>query len=102
VKEGIFMSRDLEGLLFFGVMGLVVVISISVAIIRMKTTKKFGRALAQSIFLSFFLFSLACIWWLYQASDGFSQVFGWLFYGIVFALVCFINTGILFYMRQKA
>jgi fatty acid desaturase len=102
VKEGIYMSKDLEGLLFFGVMGIVVVISISFAIIRMKKTKKLGKTLAQSIFLSFFLFSLACIWWFYQASDGFSQVFGWLLYGIVFALCSFINTGILFFMKKKA
>lgn len=95
------MPRELESLLFFGVMATVIVAFVTFAIIRMKVTKNFGRTLAQSIFLSFFLFSLACIWWFEQASDGFSQVFGWLFYGIAFVLSSFLNTGLLFYMKKK-
>jgi hypothetical protein len=95
------MSSDLEGLLFFGVMALVIITTISFTTIKMKKTKNFKGTLLQSVCLGFFLFSLACIWWFFQASDGFSQVFGCLFYGITFILNSLLNTAVLFYLEKK-
>lgn len=96
------MSRELEGFLYFGVMGIVLVAVITFAIVRMKKTKNFGKALIQSIGFSFLLFFLECIWWLFQADgDGLSQLFGWLSYGIVFVISCLLNAGILFFIKKK-
>jgi hypothetical protein len=95
------MSAQLEGLLYFGVMGIVLLTIVAFASIRMKKTRNIRKTLAQSIGLSFLLYSLACLWWFYQASDGFSQVFGGLLYGISFVLSCLINIGILFFMKKK-
>lgn len=95
------MSRELEGLFYFGVMGIVLLAVITFTIIRMKKTRNFGKTLVQSIGLSFLLFSLACIWWLFQASDGFSQLFGWFYYVIAFVLSGLVNTGILFLIKKR-
>lgn len=95
------MSAQLEGLLYFGVMGIVFLTIVTFAIIRIKKTRNLGKTLAQSIGLSFLLFSLACVWWFYQASDGFSQVFGGLLFGIAFILSGLLNTGILYFMKKK-
>lgn len=95
------MSSELEGLLFFGVMALILITTITFTRIKMIKTKNFKSTLLQSVCLGFFLFSLACIWWFFQATDGFSQVFGGLFYGLGFILSSLLNTAILFYMNKK-
>jgi hypothetical protein len=96
------MSAELEGFVFFGVMGIVFLTVVAFAIIRMKKTRNFGKTMAQSTVLSFLLFALACLWWFNQASDGFSQVFGGLIYGIGFVISWLINTGVLFFMKKKS
>lgn len=95
------MTVQLEELLYFGVMGIAFLTSIIFAMIKMKKARNFGKTLIQTIALSFLLFSLASIWWFYQASDGFSQVFGGLFYGLAFVFSSFFGAGILLFMKKK-
>jgi multisubunit Na+/H+ antiporter MnhG subunit len=95
------MSAELEGFVYFGVMGIVFLTVVAFTILRMKKTRNFGTTLAQSTGLSFLLFALACLWWFYQASDGFSQVFGGLIYGVGFVISWLINTAVLFFMKKK-
>jgi hypothetical protein len=95
------MSSEIEGLLFFVVMVLVLISSLIFTWIRMKKTKNFKGTMVQSLGIGLCSFSLASIWWFFQASDGFSQVFGILFYGIAFILSSLVNIGILFYMEKN-
>ncbi|MGF6949839.1 hypothetical protein QF028_002344 [Neobacillus sp. B4I6] len=95
------MSSGLEGLLYFGVMGTVFLISLTFAIIRIKKSSNLIKTMAQFIGLSFLLYSLACFWWFYQASDGFSQVLGGLLYGIAFVLSGLLNTGVVIFIKKK-
>lgn len=100
-KGGMNMSAELEGLLYYGVMVFVLLANILFAVLRMQNTRNIGKVLAQSIGLSFVLFSIASLWWFNFASDGFSQVFGGLFYGVAFIIGVFLNIGILFFMKKK-
>jgi hypothetical protein len=95
------MSAQLEGFLYFGVMGTIFLSSVAFAIIRMKMTRNFGVSLAQSLGVSLLLYLIASLWWFYQAGDGFSQVFGAMFYGIAFVLCGAVNIGILLLLRSK-
>jgi hypothetical protein len=95
------MSSELEGVLFFGVMALVFITTITFTRIKMIKTKNYKSTLLQSVCLGSFLFSLASLWWFFQASDGFSQVFGGLIYGLGFILSCVLNTAILCYLKKK-
>ncbi|WP_316572090.1 hypothetical protein [Neobacillus sp. YIM B06451] len=95
------MSSELEGLLYFGVMGTVFLISLTFAIIRIKKSGNLIQTIAQFIGLSFLLHALACFWWFFQASDGFGQVFGGLYYGIAFVLGGLFNTVVVILMKKK-
>ncbi|WP_409276175.1 hypothetical protein V1499_11330 [Neobacillus sp. SCS-31] len=95
------MSSELEGLLYFGVMGTVFLISLTFAIITIKKSGNLIETMAKFIGLSFLLHALACIWWFFQASDGFSQVFGGLYYGIAFVLGGLLNTVVVIYLKKK-
>jgi hypothetical protein len=96
------MSSEMEGLLFFSVMALVLITTIIFTWTKIKKIKNLKGTMIQSLCLSLFLFSCACIWWFFQASDGFSQVFGGLLYGIAFILSSLVNIGLLFYMEKKS
>lgn len=96
------MSSGLEGLLYFGVLGTVFVICLIFAIIRITKSSNLIKTMVQSIGLSFLLFSLACIWWLFQASDGFSQVFGVIIFGIAFVLSGLIITVLVTVLKKKS
>ncbi len=95
------MTREIESIVYFGIMAIALVIFITSSMVKMKKTKNFKKTLAQSIIQSFILFSFAGLWWFFQANDGFSQVFGALYYGIAFVVGNILNAGILLYLKKK-
>jgi hypothetical protein len=82
-------------------MVIVFFISLIFSIIRIKKSGSLKKTISQHIIVSFILYSLACIWWFYMASDGFGQVFGGLLYGFAFVLGGLLNAGLVFYLKKK-
>ncbi|WP_174731630.1 hypothetical protein [Mesobacillus harenae] len=95
------MSSQLEGAFYFSVMALAILVTITFTYFMLKTTKSSNKVIVYSLIISLLLFITACIWWGMFASDGFSQVFGWLFYGAAFILVNIITT-LLSLKKKKA
>lgn len=92
---------ELEALLYFGVLGIAFLLVILFGIIRFKKTHFFRQSLLQSIGLAILLYGTACLWWLHFAKDGLSQIFGMMYYGIGFIVNCFVNTGVLYFLKKK-
>lgn len=63
------------------------------------------RAAELSIFKTIILNSvillIVSIWWFYSESDGLSQLFGIMYYGIAFVVISIINTIFLWLMKKK-
>jgi hypothetical protein len=96
------MSAQIEGLLFFLVMGILFLMTILFTIIIMKNTKNLVKSIIFSIGLSLLFFAAASLWWFNHASDGFSQAFGVLFYMLAFVVNGLVNTVIVFLIRKRA
>ncbi len=92
---------EFEALLYFGVLGIAFFSVIIFAVIRFRKTNSFRKSLLQSIALGILLYVTACWWWLHFVRDGLAQLFGMTYYGIGFIVNCFVNTGVLYFLKKK-
>ncbi|MRH43561.1 hypothetical protein GH741_12810 [Aquibacillus halophilus] len=95
------MSRELEGFLYFGFMGISFLVSILFIVFMFRKTNNARRTYWQSVGLSFLLFGMGCIWWFFQASDGISMIFGWTYYGVAFFLGILLNIAVVTVVKRN-
>lgn len=91
---------ELEGLLFWGVPGLVFFLIIIFTVLIGRKRKSFLQSLLQSIGLAILLHGIACLWWFLSVTDGLAQLVVMMTYGIAFAANILFSIGIL-YLQKK-
>lgn len=55
----------------------------------------------KTIILNFVILFSASVWWFFSQSDGLSQMFGIMYYGMAFLVISIINTIILWLIKKK-
>ncbi|QOR68207.1 hypothetical protein IM538_08905 [Cytobacillus suaedae] len=95
------ISSQVEGILFFSVLFLVIVVQFSFMYVKRIKKDSLSNKMITSILLSFGLYASAFIWWGFFASDGFSQVFGWILYAIIFVLTNLVVVFVVLKSRKS-
>jgi hypothetical protein len=95
------LSRELEGLLYFGVMGLVFFLLIIFAVIIGRKRKPFLKSSLQLTGFAILLYGIASLWWFSFVEDGLGQLFGVMYYGIAFVVNIFVNIAILYFTKKS-
>jgi multisubunit Na+/H+ antiporter MnhB subunit len=80
------MSRELEGMLFFGSIGIIFFIVCLFSLKKLGGRTNEPQSLLQALGLGLLLYGAAALWWFTTVKDGFSQVFGVMFYGGAYVL----------------
>ncbi|MGO4889434.1 hypothetical protein ACJ2A9_16925 [Anaerobacillus sp. MEB173] len=90
-----------ETFLFFGVMSILFVLVIAFGIMKMFKTNSLRQSFLQSTLIGLLLYAIVSIWWFFiYATDGFSQIFGVLYYGIAFIISCLVNYIVLYLITK--
>lgn len=90
-----------EIFLFFGVMSILFVIILAIGLARIVKTNSLRQSFLQSIVIGFILYTIASLWWFFiGATDGFSQVFGVMYYGVAFLISCVVDFIVLYFITK--
>lgn len=95
------MSREVEAIFYFGFMGFAFFVVTGYSLWRIKQTRDFKKTLIEFIVLDLLVFALGALCWFIYASDGFSQIFGILYYGVAFIITLIVNIIVLVIRRNK-
>jgi hypothetical protein len=87
---------------FFLPMIVSLIITLLSGIHLFKRTKNILDSLMKSIGLNLLITALAAFWWFNYESDGFSQIFGLLYYGIAFLVISIIGVFVVTGMSKRS